>query len=45
LFIELGEGVTEEELASAVKIPVRIVVDILSGRLLQDPIVWEAFVR
>ena len=42
---ELGEGITEEELASAVKIPVRIVVDILSGRLPQDPAVWEAFAR
>ena len=30
---ELGEGMTEEELAPAVKTPVRIVVDILSGRL------------
>ena len=40
---ELGEGMTEEELATAVKLPVNIVVDILSDRLPQDPKVWEAF--
>ena len=40
---ELGEGMTEAELASAVKIPVRVILDILSDRPPQDPKVWDAF--
>jgi SOS-response transcriptional repressor LexA len=42
---ELGEGLTEEELASAVGVSVRTIANILADELPQDPAVWETFAR
>jgi SOS-response transcriptional repressor LexA len=42
---ELGEGMTEKELASAVRVPLRTIVDILSGKDPKDPDIWEQFAR
>ena len=42
---ELGEGLTEEELASAVGVSVRTIADILVDELPQDPAIWEQFAR
>jgi SOS-response transcriptional repressor LexA len=42
---ELGEGLTEEELASAVGVSVRTIENILTDELPQDPAVWETFAR
>jgi hypothetical protein len=42
---ELGEGLTEEELASAVGVPVRTIADILADKLPHDPAIWEQFAR
>ena len=42
---ELGEGLTEEELASAVGVSVRTIANILVDELPQDPAVWETFAR
>ena len=42
---ELGEGLTEEELASAVGISVRTIANILADELPQDPAIWEQFAR
>ncbi len=42
---ELGEGLTEEELASAVGVSVRMIADILVGEFPQDPAIWEYFAR
>src|SRR3954469_16175780 len=42
---ELGEGLNEEELASAVGVPVRTIDDILSDELPQDSAIWEQFAR
>jgi len=42
---ELGEGLTEEELASEVGVPVRTIANILVDELPQDPAVWETFAR
>lgn len=42
---ELGEGLTEEELASAVGVPVQTIADILVDELPQDPAIWEHFAR
>jgi SOS-response transcriptional repressor LexA len=42
---ELGEGLTEEELASAVGVPVPTIANILVDELPQDPAVWEIFAR
>jgi SOS-response transcriptional repressor LexA len=42
---ELGEGLTEEELASAVGISVRTIANILADELPQDPAIWEHFAR
>ena len=42
---ELGEGLTEEELASAVGVPVRTIANILLDELPQDPAIWEHFAR
>ncbi len=42
---ELGEGLTEEELASAVGVSVRAIADILVDELPQDPAIWEQFTR
>ena len=42
---ELGEGLTDEELASAVGVSVRTIANILVDELPQDPAVWEQFAR
>ena len=42
---ELGEGLTEEELASAVGVSVRTIANILTDELPQDPAIWEHFAR
>ena len=42
---ELGEGLTEEELASAVGVSARTIANILVDELPQDPAVWETFAR
>lgn len=42
---ELGEGLTEEELASAVGVSVRTIANILTDELPQDPAIWEQFAR
>jgi SOS-response transcriptional repressor LexA len=42
---ELGEGLTEEELASAVGVSVRTIANILLDELPQDPAIWETFAR
>ncbi len=42
---EIGEGLTEEELASTVGVSVRTIADILVGDLPQDPAIWEQFAR
>jgi SOS-response transcriptional repressor LexA len=42
---ELGEGLTEEELAGAVGVSVRTIADILVDELPQDPAIWETFAR
>jgi SOS-response transcriptional repressor LexA len=42
---ELGEGLTEEELASAVGVPVQTIVTILADEIPQDPAVLEALAR
>jgi SOS-response transcriptional repressor LexA len=42
---ELGEGLTEEELASAVGVSVLTIANILVDELPQDPAIWEQFAR
>ena len=42
---ELGEGLTEEELASAVGVSVRTIENILTDELPQDSAIWETFAR
>jgi SOS-response transcriptional repressor LexA len=42
---ELGEGLNEEELASAVGVSVRTIADILADKLPQDSAIWEQFAR
>ena len=42
---ELGEGLTEEELASAVGVSARTIANILVDEPPQDPAVWETFAR
>jgi SOS-response transcriptional repressor LexA len=42
---ELGEGLTEEELASAVGVSVRTIANILADELPQDRAIWENFAR
>ncbi len=42
---ELGEGLTEEELASAVGVSVRTIANILLDELPQDPAIWDQFAR
>ncbi|OAI45246.1 hypothetical protein AYO43_08410 [Nitrospira sp. SCGC AG-212-E16] len=42
---ELGEGLTEAELASAVGVSVQTIADILLDELPPDPAVWETFAR
>lgn len=40
---ELGEGVSEQELASAVGVSMLTIGNILQDKLPQDPTIWEAF--
>ncbi|MDF0642650.1 MAG: LexA family transcriptional regulator [Nitrospira sp.] len=42
---ELGEGLTEKELASAVAVSERTIENILAGRLPHDRTTWEKFAR
>jgi SOS-response transcriptional repressor LexA len=42
---ELGEGMTEKELAEAVRVPLRTVVSILAGKDPKEPVIWEKFAR
>jgi SOS-response transcriptional repressor LexA len=42
---ELGEGLREEELASAVGVSVRTIANILVDKLPQDPAIWGKFAR
>lgn len=42
---ELGEGLTEQELASAVGVPVRTITKILADKLPKNPAVWEQFAK
>jgi len=42
---ELGEGLTEEELASVVGVPVLIITNILADEPPQDRAIWERFSR
>lgn len=42
---ELGEGMTETELAAAVRIPQRSLMKILSGKDPKDPAIWDQFAR
>ena len=40
---ELGEGLTETELATAVGVSLHTIEDILSDKPPQDPTIWEKF--
>jgi SOS-response transcriptional repressor LexA len=42
---ELGEGLTEEELAAAVGVPVQTIANILVDEIPHDPTIWEHFAR
>ena len=42
---ELGEGMTEKELASVVGVSVQTIENILADNLPQDPAIWETFAR
>jgi SOS-response transcriptional repressor LexA len=42
---ELGEGMTEEQLASTVGVPLRTIVAILNGWNPQPPAIWERFAK
>jgi len=42
---EFGEGLTEEELASAVGVSVRTIANILVDDLPEDPAIWEQFAQ
>ena len=42
---ELSEGVTEKELASAVRVPQRTIVNVLGGKDPKDLAVWDRFAR
>ncbi|HEU4685989.1 MAG TPA: LexA family transcriptional regulator [Nitrospira sp.] len=42
---ELGEGMTEKELAEAVGVPLRTLTNILAGRNPRDRAVWDKFAR
>jgi SOS-response transcriptional repressor LexA len=45
VYRELGEGLTEEELASVVGVSTPTVADILVDKLPEDPAIWEKFAR
>ena len=40
---ELGEGLTEKELATAVGVSLQTIEDILSHKAPEDPAIWEKF--
>lgn len=42
---ELGEGVTEKQLASSVGVSMRTIGNILQDKVPQDPAVWKSFAR
>ena len=42
---ELSEGLTEKQLASAVRVPLRTLVNALAGKNPKDHAVWERFAR
>lgn len=42
---ELGEGLTEKELAAAVRVPLRTLMNILAGKDPKDPVIWEKFAQ
>ena len=42
---ELGEGLSEKELASVVGVSVRTITSILADKFPQDPAIWEQFAR
>ena len=42
---ELGEGLTEKELASAIDVSVQTITNILVDQLPEDPAIWEKFAR
>ena len=42
---ELGEGLTEKELASLIRVPLRTLSKILANKDPQDPAIWEKFAR
>lgn len=42
---ELGEGLTEKELASAIDVSVQTIANILVDQLPEDPAIWEKFAR
>jgi SOS-response transcriptional repressor LexA len=42
---ELAEGLSEDELASAIGVPVQTIADIMAGKLPQNPVLWEQFAR
>jgi hypothetical protein len=42
---ELEEGMTEKELASAVRVPLRTLVNILAGNDPKVPAIWEQFAK
>ena len=42
---ELSEGLTEQELAAAVGVPQRTLMNVLAGKNPQDRAVWERFGR
>lgn len=42
---ELGEGLTEEELASAVGVSLQMIENILTDDLPQDPAIWKQFAQ
>jgi SOS-response transcriptional repressor LexA len=42
---ELGEGMTEKELASAVGVSAQTIANILADNLPQDPAIWETFAK
>jgi predicted transcriptional regulator len=43
IYRELEEGMTEKELAAAVRVPPRTLVTILSGKNPQNPAIWQQF--
>lgn len=45
IYRELGEGLTEKDLAQAVGVSRRTIVNILADRIPKDPAVWRKFAR